>query len=414
MLQSAISYQRLRVRAVPVQLWQDALQHAIATSYPDVLIAPRETRIQPVSEEQVVSEEDIEYDDETDFEDGSDFEYDAASDDLADSDDLTDSEDQLLAMAESAILSHEELFDVTKRHPVFATSCLTTAASVVHPAATGYTADVAVMHPVYFGSGVGVAAHPAIPSRANKLIRAFEAAARASTVPNVRASNAFFNTGAAPEEGAFPTLTRQTSQRGRVSRISAMVSRFEEPSQLPVPIRGKSVEREPKKIVLPRAETPEVPVLSKQVSREEPAPEQPSHHDEEESYVDPGIVAQIEALENERKFAERWASGSFAAVQGVATPDEGPFHEPSPVFLPSTHYVPSMAAQQGQPSSAVQSGAAASSHESQLMRSDSVRSAVSALSETDSERATLRDSLVSVDSEAGRRNTSRSPNRFRQ
>lgn len=411
-LQSAISYQLLRVRAVPAQLWQHALQHAIATSYPDALIAPRETQLQPTFEDQVASKDETEYDDETDFEDGSDFEYDAASDDLTDSEDLTSSddtgsEDQLLDLAEAAVLSHEEPFDVTKRHPVFATSCLTTTASVVHPAATGYTADVAVMHPVYFGSGVGVAAHPAIPSRANKLIRAFNAAARASAVPNVRASNAF-NAGAstAPEEAAFPTLTRQVSQRGRVSRISAMLSRFEEPSRIPGPVasRGKSVEREPKKIVLSRAETPEVPsqnavapeqVVSKQVSREEPA-------EEEESYVDPGIVAQIEALENERKFAERWASGIFDTVEGVATPDEDSL-EPSPVFLPATHYVPSMPAQQ-QPSSAVQS---------ELMRSDSVRSAVSALSETDSERVATRDSLVSIDSEVGR-SMNGSQSRFRQ
>lgn len=419
-LQGAISFSLLRVEAVPAQRWQDALEQAIAASYPASPVVNGEVSF------------------------------------------ASDSEEIAAPVAEAVAQSFEEAFDVTKRHPVFAASSLTSNASIIHPAATGYTADVSAVHPVYFGSGAGVFAHPAMPSKTSKIIRAFNAAARASSMFGPGAA-------AAPEEVRRPTLTRAASQRGRVSRISAMVSMFEDPTRSRSASRGESVEPETRRPIVPvrPAAAPEPPVQTEDVTPEK------------DHQTDPEILARIEALEQERMFAEQWATGSFEASQDAAVDEQGRL-EPSPVLLPATQYDPSTPAQQQlsladqlelelltpsspeapmaswspnvqtketpltiatqtQPMSADelaaelltpeettptdQSASAgtskrekyeskgwmlppmvrASQHESQLSRSGTVKSTVSALSETDSERATLRDSMVSVDSERGGR-----------
>lgn len=424
-LQAAISSSLLRVKAVPAQRWQEALEQAIAASYPASQTVADEVPVKRGIEERAAP--------------------------LAE---------------EAAAQSFDEAFDVTKRHPVFAASSLTSKASMIHPAATGYTADVAAVHPVYFGSGTGVFAHPAMPSKTSKLIRAFNAAARASNMFGP-------GTTAVLEEAPRPTLTRQASQRGRVSRISAMVSMFEDPTRSRSVSRGASVEPETRRPTVPtRPATPEPPAQNEEV-----VPKQGRE-------ANPELLSQIVALEQGRMFAEQWATRSFEAVQDAAVDERGPL-EPSPVFLPATQYAPSTLAQpqpsladqlehdlftpntpeaptaprsvefraeeapltiatQAQPMSADELAAElltpedatpfnpfassagtteperfasvgwmlpptgrteahAPQQESQLSRSDTVKSAVSALSETDPERGTLRDSLVSVDSERGRK-----------
>ncbi|KAH8666411.1 hypothetical protein BX600DRAFT_461697, partial [Xylariales sp. PMI_506] len=66
--------------------------------------------------------------------------------------------------------SQRPAFDVSKRHPVFAASSLTSQASDIHPAAIGYTHDVATTHPVFFGSQniSGAQVHPAMSDMAKQ------------------------------------------------------------------------------------------------------------------------------------------------------------------------------------------------------------------------------------------------------
>lgn len=417
-LQAAISLSLLRVEAVPVQRWQESLDKAVAASYPASQSATGEASAK------------------------------------------SDPEDKAVSLVEAVAQRSEEIFDVTKRHPVFAASSLTSTASMIHPAATGYTADVAAVHPVYFGSGTGVFAHPAMPSKTSKIIRAFNVAAHASSI---------FGPGgtAAPEEAPRSMLTRQGTQRGRVSRISAMVSMFEDPTRSRSASRGESVEPETRLLIAPtRPAAPEPPVQKEDVTSDQ------------ERETDPETLVRLDALDQERMFTEQWATGSFEAGLDVAVDKRGPL-APEPVLLPATQYDPAIPAQQqlsladqleadlftpntlevpmapwapefrakedsltiatqarsmtanelavelltpeattpvDQLASAGTSkrekyeskgwmlppAVRASQRGSQLSRSDTVKSAVSALSETDSERITLRDSLVSVDSERGR------------
>ncbi|KAI1880738.1 hypothetical protein JX265_000978 [Neoarthrinium moseri] len=67
-------------------------------------------------------------------------------------------------LREAIACSQRVNFDASKIHPVFATSSLATESTDVHPAAIGYTYDVAVTHPVFFGSMKATSAnvHPAM------------------------------------------------------------------------------------------------------------------------------------------------------------------------------------------------------------------------------------------------------------
>ncbi|GAB1315912.1 hypothetical protein MFIFM68171_06122 [Madurella fahalii] len=66
-------------------------------------------------------------------------------------------------------------FDPAARHPVFAATSLITRSEWFHPAATGYTYDVAIVHPVFFGSlaitCAEEAVHPAMSAYAAKKLR---------------------------------------------------------------------------------------------------------------------------------------------------------------------------------------------------------------------------------------------------
>jgi len=80
-----------------------------------------------------------------------------------------------LALAEAVQSSSNPRLDVTTRHPVFAASSLITKSEWFHPAATGYTYDAAMVHPVFFGSLAitcpAEAVHPAFGAYAQKKMR---------------------------------------------------------------------------------------------------------------------------------------------------------------------------------------------------------------------------------------------------
>ncbi|AEO58974.1 hypothetical protein MYCTH_2306800 [Thermothelomyces thermophilus ATCC 42464] len=79
------------------------------------------------------------------------------------------------ALQEAVFLSTTRLpFDSSTRHPVFAAASLTARTELFHPAATGYTYDIAAVHPVFFGSLAITcpqeAVHPAMSAHAEKIL----------------------------------------------------------------------------------------------------------------------------------------------------------------------------------------------------------------------------------------------------
>lgn len=79
------------------------------------------------------------------------------------------------ALQEAIKLSARRVFDSAVRHPVFAAASLITRSEWFHPAATGYTYDVANVHPVFFGSlaitCAEEAVHPVMSAYAAKKLR---------------------------------------------------------------------------------------------------------------------------------------------------------------------------------------------------------------------------------------------------
>ncbi|KAL2266139.1 hypothetical protein VTJ83DRAFT_5491 [Remersonia thermophila] len=81
------------------------------------------------------------------------------------------------ALEEAIALSYPRapVFDASIKHPVFAASSLITRSEWFHPAATGYTYDVANVHPVFFGSLAITCpedqVHPAISAYASRKLR---------------------------------------------------------------------------------------------------------------------------------------------------------------------------------------------------------------------------------------------------
>lgn len=123
-----------------------------------------------------------------------------------------------LSLTSKASITHPAatgyIHDVSRIHPVFAASSLTSKAEVTHPAAMGYTHDVATVHPVFFGSGAGEQVHPAMPS---------------SSEPD--ASDAWLlaaKVEVAARDSQLSSMQRSVSKRGQGSRISKMLSRFQQ------------------------------------------------------------------------------------------------------------------------------------------------------------------------------------------
>ncbi|KAJ4422228.1 hypothetical protein N0V82_003088 [Gnomoniopsis sp. IMI 355080] len=205
-------------------------------------------------------------------------------------------------------------FDVSKRHPVFAASSLVSNATIIHPAAIGYTADVAAVHPVFFGSGAGKPVHPAVPSKT-------KVESRSTATP-------------ALEDVQQPSAESGAAPKGRGRRITAMASMFEEASQNAPITRSFSISRKSSMSSLKRTITPPRPATPEpepEVQVEEAQENVPSQQFE----MDSALFAQIEALEQERLFAEQWAAGSFEPTEHVPEPADGPL-EPSPMIVSAT------------------------------------------------------------------------------
>ncbi|KAK4107951.1 hypothetical protein N656DRAFT_784720 [Canariomyces notabilis] len=84
-------------------------------------------------------------------------------------------------------------FDSAVRHPVFAASSLVTRSEWFHPAATGYTYDVSTVHPVFFGSLAITcpveAVHPAMSAYAAKKLRRQQSRQRQHSVSRSRSGS---------------------------------------------------------------------------------------------------------------------------------------------------------------------------------------------------------------------------------
>ncbi|KAL2129267.1 hypothetical protein VTI74DRAFT_7990 [Chaetomium olivicolor] len=170
-------------------------------------------------------------------------------------------------------------FDSSVRHPVFAARSLVTQSEWFHPAATGYTYDVAVVHPVFFGSLAITypeeAVHPAIPAYAAAKLRRQRSKQTRS------------------ESGS-----RSTSRSRRKGEIRAQTHALEQE------------DRKADEVYTSSESTPPLP-----------QPVSASRQD--------AIQAQIEALEQERLFAQRAALEEYRRRTTAMTMGE-PVVEPMP------------------------------------------------------------------------------------
>lgn len=129
-----------------------------------------------------------------------------------------------------------------------------------------------------------------------------------------------------------------------------------------------------------------------------------------EMMMDPALLARIEALEQERQFAEEWARNSFAPVD--VTPMEEALEVPEQAFdfdfepvdvTPVVQLAPLKMPQAAQEPAATPIGSALESPAVQrLKRADTFQS-VSEMSEAESSVVRLRDSLVSLDTPTERK-----------
>lgn len=139
--------------------------------------------------------------------------------------------------------------------------------------------------------------------------------------------------------------------------------------------------------------------------------------DEEEDYyassevtMDPALLARIEALEQERQFAEEWARNSFAPVD--VTPREEALEVPEQAFdfdfepvdvTPAVPLAPLSMPQAAQESDATSIGSALESPAVQRLKRQDTFQSVSEMSEAESSVVKLRDSLVSLDTPTERK-----------
>lgn len=357
-----------RIVSTP-EMWLKALEEAVAASYPAAALEASKSvsRVSPVTPEQWLQA----------LDEAVAASYPIRQSAARKAPIQASPSDWAAALAEAIALSYSKAtsFDVSKRHPVFAASSLASKASVIHPAAIGYTADVAAVHPVFFGSGAGKPVHPAVPSktamsfdvsRRHPVFAASSLVSKASlihpaaigyTADIASVHPVFFGSGVGkPVHPAVPSQTAtesrtvtapvpeevdQTSARssvvpkGRGRRITAMASMFEDASQNAPVSRSFSISRQSsasslrRMVTPPRVATPE----PEPVSVPEPQVEEAQEVVPVQEYeMDPALLAQIEALEQERLFAEQWAAGSFEPIENVPESTEG-LLEPSPMIV---------------------------------------------------------------------------------
>ncbi|KAK3381547.1 hypothetical protein B0H63DRAFT_416347 [Podospora didyma] len=175
------------------------------------------------------------------------------------------------ALQEAISLSTRQLaapFDSATRHPVFAAKSLVTRSEWFHPAATGYTYDVANVHPVFFGSLAITcpeeAVHPAMSAYAAKKLR--RQRSRRSTHDR--------------SESRSRSLSRTDSSRSRRSKKDEIIAQI------------RALEQEDSDVLPP---VPRVPteITAELMSR------------------NAMIQAQVEALEQEREWVQRAAQEDY-------------------------------------------------------------------------------------------------------
>lgn len=244
------------------------------------------------------------------------------------------------ALVEAVLKSYGNPFDVTKRHPVFAASSLTSSAMMTHPAATGYTSSVASVHPVFFGSGI-------------------------STYP---------------ADSNHPAMGR------------------------PWPSNGSEPSRE--------FETQSTDLAHTYADR---VVAEDDYDTKSEVTMDPALLARIEALEQERLFAEQWARNSFAPVdvtpkppqatsqpsaeEALEVPEQAFDFDFEPVDVtPAVQLAPlTMPPVVTQAQVVAPMGTVLDTPVGQRLRRAETFQSVSEMSEVESSVVRLRDSLVSVD-----------------
>ncbi|KAK1755684.1 hypothetical protein QBC47DRAFT_193301 [Echria macrotheca] len=191
------------------------------------------------------------------------------------------------ALTEAVHLSRR--FDASKCHPVFAASSLVTKSEWFHPAATGYTYDVANVHPVFFGSLALTcprdAVHPAYAAYASKKLRRqrSKVSTRERPASRGRAMSRSDSVGGS-----------SSSSSKRKEEIRAQIRALEQEVEMPQPV-GQDM-----------------------------------------------IMAQIEALEQERLFAQQFAQEELRrrTSMGYGIYTEQPMtEEPEPVLLSAAEIV---------------------------------------------------------------------------
>ncbi|KAK4171769.1 hypothetical protein QBC36DRAFT_365240 [Triangularia setosa] len=129
-------------------------------------------------------------------------------------------------------------FDSSVRHPVFAARSLITRSEWFHPAATGYTYDVANVHPVFFGSLAITcpleSVHPAISSYAAKKLRrqASKSKCERSASTHGRRDTIQAQIEALEQERIFAQQFAQAEYRRRTTSVSVVP--FPPPPPVPV------------------------------------------------------------------------------------------------------------------------------------------------------------------------------------
>ncbi|CCC11156.1 unnamed protein product [Sordaria macrospora k-hell] len=182
------------------------------------------------------------------------------------------------AIQASIIKAIVPAFNSAIRHPVFAGSSLITTSEWFHPAATGYTYDVACVHPIFFGSLAITcpeeSVHPAMSAYAHKKLRRHRRSGSSASKSHFRS--------ASTSSTASRKHSRSHSSSSGKKRRESIIAQIH------------AIEAEMGLIPEDSVVVPEVPSL-----------------DEIEASRKAKIQAQIEALEQEKSFAAQMARESF-------------------------------------------------------------------------------------------------------
>ena len=190
-------------------------------------------------------------------------------------------------------------FDAATRHPVFAGSSLVTRSEWFHPAATGYTYDTAIVHPVFFGS-LDVTTcpeneiHPAMSAYAAKKLRKMQRSKSVSS--SSKGHHERSDSGVSVSSSHGHSRSRSRSSSKRKEEILAQIRALEEAESLPLGKVEEVQEQEPEPVLLkPIAFVPP------------PVPPVPAEKMSKRAM----IQAQIEALEQEKMFAQQVAQEAY-------------------------------------------------------------------------------------------------------